>query len=94
MGTALSAPAPMLVAQAVGTAALIRGEHAAARRTLGALGAAMTCGYAIERLVRRRLTPSGWHAVESPVALAGITLAAAMAATAVAAERADDEGWL
>jgi len=37
-------------------------------------------GYLGERLVRRRLRPSGWDAVESPLVLAGIGLAAAMAA--------------
>lgn len=88
MGTALSAPSPMLLAQAAATASLARRDGVVARRTVGALGAAMTCGYLIERLVRRRLTPSGWHRVESPVAAAGLILSAAMAGAAVSAERA------
>lgn len=87
MGTALSAPALMLLAQVVATASLARGDSVGARRTLGGLGSAMTVGYLIERLVRRRLTPSGWHRVESPVAAAGLLLSAAMAGTAVRAER-------
>jgi hypothetical protein len=33
-------------------------------------------GYLGERLVRRRLRPSGWDALESPLVLAGIGLAA------------------
>jgi hypothetical protein len=46
---------------------------------LGGLGAAMVAGYLAERLVRHRLAPSGWDAAESPVIVAGIGLAAAMA---------------
>ena len=79
MGTALSAPAVMLGAQAGAIAALLRGPSPAARRLLGGLGAAMVAGYLAERLVRHRLTPSGWEAAESPVIVAGISLAAAMA---------------
>ena len=79
MGTALSAPAVMLGAQAGAIAALLRGPSPAARRLLGGLGAAMVAGYLAERLVRHRLAPSGWDAAESPVIVAGISLAAAMA---------------
>lgn len=79
MGTALSAPVVMLTAQAWATAALFRRPDTAAERTLGALGAAMVAGYLAERLVRQRLTPPGWDAAETPVAAAGICLAAAMA---------------
>jgi hypothetical protein len=79
MGTALSAPAVMLGAQAGAITALLRGPSPAARRMLGGLGAAMTAGYLAERLVRHRLAPSGWDAAESPVIVAGISLAAAMA---------------
>jgi hypothetical protein len=39
----------------------------------------MVAGYLAERLVRHRLTPSGWDAAESPVIVAGVSLAAAMA---------------
>jgi hypothetical protein len=79
MGTALSAPVVMLAAQAWATAALFRRPDAAPERTLGALGAAMVAGYLAERLVRQRLAPPGWDAAETPVAAAGICLAAAMA---------------
>lgn len=80
MGTALSAPAPMLVAQAWWTATTVRRPSPTARRGLGLLGAAMVPGYLGERLVRRRLTPSGRDPVESSIAVIGIGLAAAMAA--------------
>ena len=79
MGTALSAPAVMLGAQAGAITALLRGPSPAARRLLGGLGAAMVAGYLAERLVRHRLAPSGWDTAESPVIVAGISLAAAMA---------------
>jgi hypothetical protein len=79
MGTALSAPEVMLGAQAGAIAALLRGPSPAARRLLGGLGAAMVAGYLAERLVRHRLTPSGWDMAESPVIVAGVSLAAAMA---------------
>lgn len=80
MGTALSAPAPMLVAQAVSAAALTRGDSAAAKATTRGLGLAMCVGYPIERHVRHRLTRRGWHRQESPIAIAGWSLAAAMVA--------------
>lgn len=83
LGTALSAPAPMLLAQAASTAVLARGPNNKARRALGLLGGAMTCGYLGERLVRQRLSPSGWDAVESPIVIAGVSLSAAMAVAAL-----------
>ena len=79
MGTALSAPVVMLAAQAWAIVALVRRPDAAAERTLGGLGAAMTAGYLAERLVRQRLTPAGWDTAETPVVIAGISLAVAMA---------------
>lgn len=80
MGTALSAPAVMLAAQAWGVTALVRRPDAvAAQRTLGALGATMTTGYLAERLVRHRLRPAGWDKAETPILAAGLSLAAAMA---------------
>src|SRR5262252_5784901 len=80
MGTALSAPAAMLVTQAAATVALLRRPDAAApARVLGGLGTAMVAGYLLERLGRRRLRPSGWDAAESPAVIAGLGLAAAMA---------------
>ncbi len=79
MGTALSAPVVMLGAQAWSTAVLARRPNLAAERLLGGLGAAMVAGYLSERLVRRRLLPSGWDAAETPVVTAGMSLAAGMA---------------
>jgi hypothetical protein len=80
MGTALSAPAPMLVAQAVWTIRAARRASRLATVGLGGLGAVMVPGYLGERHVRQRLRPSGWDRLESPLILAGIGLAAAMAA--------------
>lgn len=79
MGTALSAPVVMLAAQTAAIAALLRHPDASAERALGGLGAAMTAGYLAERLVRQRLIPAGWDKAETPVVVAGISLAAAMA---------------
>ena len=80
MGTALSAPAAMLVPQAAATIVSLRRPDAAApARVLGGLGTAMVAGYLLERLGRRRLRPSGWDAAESPIVIAGLSLAAAMA---------------
>ena len=79
MGTALSAPVMMLGAQAWATAALVRSPSLAAERVLGGLGSAMVAGYLSERLVRRRMLPSGWDAAETPVVTAGMSLAAIMA---------------
>ena len=78
-GTALSPPVVMLAGQSWATAAVLRRPHAAVERALGGLGAVMVAGYLAERLVRRRLTAAGWDAVETPVVVAGIGLAAAMA---------------
>jgi hypothetical protein len=78
-GTALSAPVVMLGAQAWAIAALLRRPDIAAERALGGLGAAMTAGYLAERLVRQRLTPAGWESAETPLVMAGISLAVAMA---------------
>ena len=80
MGTALSAPVTMLAAQGVATVRLLGGGSKAARLVLGGLGTTMVAGYFAERLVRRRLQVSGWHAFESPLVAAGIALAATMAA--------------
>ncbi len=79
MGTALSAPAVMLGAQAGAITVLLRRPSRGARRLLGGLGATMVAGYAAERLVRQRLSPAGWDTAESPVIVVGIGLAAAMA---------------
>jgi hypothetical protein len=79
MGTALSAPAPMLVTQTVATARLLSGAGGYDDVVLATLGAAMVAGYLGEALVRRRLQRSGFDVLESPLAVAGVTLAAAMA---------------
>jgi NAD(P)-dependent dehydrogenase (short-subunit alcohol dehydrogenase family) len=50
-----------------------------AHAELGRLGAAMVAGYLAERLVRRRLLPSGWDAAEIPVVTAGNELCGVMA---------------
>jgi len=47
-------------------------------RVIGVVGALDVPGYLSERLVRRRLSPSGWHPLESPLIVAEISLAAAM----------------
>ena len=92
MGTALSAPAVMLGAQAGAVTALMRGPSRAARRLLGGLGAAMVAGYLAERLVRHRLVPPGWDAAESPVIVAGMSLAAAMALIGLRPAREQADG--
>ncbi|MBA2529239.1 MAG: hypothetical protein H0V19_04655 [Euzebyales bacterium] len=92
MGTAMSAPVPMLVTQAVLTAVVTRRRSRHAARGIGALGAAMVAGYVVERHVRRRLTPSGWDAVESSVVIGGIGLAGAMAALGLPGDPADHTG--
>jgi hypothetical protein len=93
IGTALSAPSPMLIAQGVATARLWRGQSAGERDrkrerlVLGGLGAAMTFGYLGESLVRRRLRPAHWDRVDSPIAATGLGLAALMAVVAFASRR-------
>jgi len=79
MGTALSAPATMLVAQAVATARLWRSPSRPARLVVTGLGMAMVPGYLGEKLVRRRLTRSGYEPLETHFVIAGIQLAALMA---------------
>jgi hypothetical protein len=79
MGTAYSAPAPMLAAQAAAIVRLAQGPSDGARRSLGGLGATMVPGYLMERAGRQRLRRSGWDAAETPIAVAGLALAMAMA---------------
>ena len=86
-GTALSAPVSNLLAQAALTAVVARRPGRGAARALGGLGALQVAGYLGERLVRRRLRPSGWDPVETPLAVVGIGLAGAMAALGSQAER-------
>jgi hypothetical protein len=79
MGTAFSAPATMLVAQVLATARLFRGPSRAACLVVAGLGIAMVPGYLGEKLVRRRLTGSGYDRLETLLLIAGIQLAALMA---------------
>ena len=88
-GTALSAPVSNLLVQAAVTVLVARRPSRGAARALAGLGALQVPGYLGERLVRRRLRPSGWDAVESPLALAGIGLAGAMAVLGSRAARRD-----
>jgi hypothetical protein len=82
IGTALSAPSPMLVAQGWATVRLLRGAKGPERFVLGGLGVTMTVGYLGETLVRWRLRPSNWDPLESTVASCGVALAVAMAVVA------------
>jgi hypothetical protein len=78
-GTAYSAPATMLATQLWATARLRAGPDDGARQVLRMLGAAMVPGYLMERYGRQHLRPGGWDPVETPVVVAGLGLAAAMA---------------
>ena len=88
-GTALSAPITTLVTQAVSTTVLARRSSPVARRVLGVVGALNVPGYLSERLGRRRLTPSGWDRLESPLLVASISLSAAMALLAFGSSGSD-----
>jgi pimeloyl-ACP methyl ester carboxylesterase len=86
-GTALSAPVYNLLAHAALTAMVARRPSRGAARALASLGALNVAGYLGEQLVRRRLRPSDWDAVESPLVVASSGLAAAMAALGRQVER-------
>jgi hypothetical protein len=75
-GTAYSAPVYLLAVQLWAITRLRRGPDDGARRLLGMLGVLYTPGYLSERYVRRHLR--SFDAVETPVVLASIGLAAAM----------------
>jgi hypothetical protein len=81
MGTAYSAPTPMLVAQAIATVRVLRRPSPAAI-VLGALGAAMVPGYLGEARVRTRLSAAGRDPFETPLVVVAFALAATMAAVA------------
>ena len=78
-GTAYSAPITMLVAQLWAIRRLAAGPDDLARRLLGVLGALNVAGYLSERFFRQHLRPGGWDVVETPVLVASLALAAAMA---------------
>lgn len=82
MGTALSEPVVMMIAEVWALALLAQRDSPGAAAGLGWLGASNVPGYLLERQVRARLRPSGWDPVESPLALAGVALSAAMATLA------------
>jgi hypothetical protein len=75
-GTAYSAPAYLIAAQWWATARLRRQPDDGARRLLGMLGVLYGPGYLFERYVRAHL--ARFDRVETPIALAGIWLAAGM----------------
>jgi hypothetical protein len=77
-GTAYSAPAHMLTAQAWGTARLRRGPEDGARRVLGMLGVVMVPGYLMERSARANLRPGGFDPVATPLVVVALVGAAAM----------------
>lgn len=76
MGTAYSAPVPMLVAQLGSTLRLATRGDRRTVRDLTTLGALMVPGYVAERSDRAFLRH--WDPVETPVVLAGLGLAATM----------------
>jgi hypothetical protein len=75
-GTAYSAPAYLLAAQGWATARLRGQPDDGARRLLGMLGVLYGPAYVCERYVRAHLLR--FDPVETPVALAGVGLSAAM----------------
>ena len=79
-GTALSAPVSTLVTQAALTAVMARRPSRRVARGLRIVGVTMVAGYLGERLVRQRLRPSGWEALESPLIVVALGLSVGMAA--------------
>jgi hypothetical protein len=77
-GTALSAPAVMLAAQAGLTAVVAARGSVRAISGLRGLAVLMTGGYLGERLVRHRLRRRGWDPLESPLVALGLGLSVAM----------------
>ena len=69
-----------LVTQAALTAVMVGRPGRRAARGLGIVGLTMVAGYLGERLVRRRLRPAGWDALESPLIMVALGLSVAMAA--------------
>ena len=78
-GTAYSAPMHLLATQLWATQRLRNRPSDGARRVLGLLGALYAPGYLFERCVRQHLRRDGFDPVETPIVIASIGLAAAMA---------------
>jgi hypothetical protein len=78
-GTGLSAPVVMLAAQAALTTCLAARPSRNATLSLGALGAAMSAGYLVEKEFRSALSPGGWNLAVTPIAATGLALALTMA---------------
>jgi hypothetical protein len=79
-GTALSAPVSTLLTQAALTVAMTRHPSRRVAQGLRAVGVTMVAGYLGERLVRQRLRPSGWDALESPLVVTALGLSVGMVA--------------
>ena len=79
-GTALSAPVSTLVTQAALTVVMARRPSRRVAQGLRVVGVTMVAGYLGERLVRQRLRPSGWDALESPLIVVALGLSVGMAA--------------
>jgi hypothetical protein len=79
-GTALSAPVSTLLTQAALTAVMARHPSRRVARGLRIVGLTMLADYLGERLVRQRLRPAGWDALESPLIIAALGLSVGMAA--------------
>ena len=78
-GTAYSAPPYLLGPQLWAVARLLRGPDDRARWVLRWLGTGMSTGYLSERLVRLRVRPGGFDAVETPIVAVGWSGAIALA---------------
>ncbi|UOY00738.1 hypothetical protein [Blastococcus sp. PRF04-17] len=76
-GTAFSAPAHMMVAQAWATARVARGDDLG-RQVLRVLGAVMVPGYLLERSARQSLRPGGVDPVETSIVAVALSGAVAM----------------
>jgi hypothetical protein len=76
-GTAFSAPAHMMAAQAWALAQVTRGNDAG-RAVLRALGTVMIPGYLLERYARQSLHPDGADPVETPIVAVALSGAVAM----------------
>jgi hypothetical protein len=90
MGTAYSAPVGMLVAQLGSAVRLARVGDRRALRDVTTLGALLTGGYLVERSGRAYLRD--WDPVETPLVVAGLGLAVAMAVLGTLGLRAQSRG--